>query len=140
MLSDKNDDEDNAFTLQDDKTNASGDGISLSTRSAPRLIISHSSEGSASSSCELPSLAMAWSLAKGLSKNGGLASLDISCCALPDDAMAMLIQSLAGHPTLEELDLSRNKYDAKSMQALADVMKHPECHVTLLDLTEQWKK
>jgi hypothetical protein len=79
-------------------------------------------------------------LAKGLGQNEGLRTLDISCCYLQDDALAVLIGSLVGHPYLQDLDLSRNLSRGNAIKGLAELVQHHDSKVTKLDLREQTRK
>lgn len=78
-------------------------------------------------------------LADGLRYNTSLRTVDLSSCELPDAALAVILQSLVGHPTLENLDISRNRAGPDTIRALADLVGHPESALTTLDLREQRK-
>ncbi|CAJ1961889.1 unnamed protein product [Cylindrotheca closterium] len=79
----------------------------------------------------------AMSLALGLKYNDGIQSLDISCCDLPDEAMAPIIDGLVGHPYLEALNISRNRCRIQSVEALGRVVEDDDCLIRSLDLREQ---
>lgn len=85
-------------------------------------------------------LRSAKALAEGLRYNTSLRTIDLSSCELPDAALGVIIQSLVGHPSLETLDVSRNRAGPDTVQALAELVGHPESALTTLDLREQRKK
>jgi hypothetical protein len=79
-------------------------------------------------------------LAKGLGQNTGLRTLDLSCCYLQDDAMALLVGSLVGHPYLQVLDVSRNFCRESTIQALGELVRHDDSKLISLDLREQTRR
>jgi hypothetical protein len=73
----------------------------------------------------------------GLADNTALRTMDLSCCFLPDDELSVLLEALVGHPSLEELDLSRNSAQQATPQSLASMMQHEECKLQSVDFREQ---
>jgi hypothetical protein len=78
--------------------------------------------------------------AEGLCHNTSLRTFDLSCCELMDDVLAIILQALVGHPTLEHLDISRNRAGRESIRALAELVGHPQSTLMHLNLGEQRKK
>ena len=61
-------------------------------------------------------------LASGLSRNGGLRTLNISRCDLEDEHVAVLVRSLVQHSSLVWLDLSNNLCGSKSCDELSSLL------------------
>jgi hypothetical protein len=76
-------------------------------------------------------------LAEGLGQNVSLKTLDLSCCYLRDDVLAQIVAALAGHPSLQTLDISRNAARGQTIHALAAVVGHDNGKLVSLDLRQQ---
>lgn len=76
-------------------------------------------------------------LSEGLRDNASLKTLDLSCCYLRDNVLAQIVAGLAGHPSLQTLDLSRNAAREQTIHALTEVVGHPDGKLVSLDLREQ---
>jgi len=79
-------------------------------------------------------------LANGLQYNTSLRAIDLSSSGLPDEAMGIVLQALVGHSTLEVLDVSKNRAGMETINALAEIIAHPDTNLTELQLGEQRKK
>lgn len=78
-------------------------------------------------------------LATGLQYNKSLRAIDLSSCGLPDEALGIVLTALVGHPTLEVLDVSKNRAGPQTVAALAEILAHSDSNLTELDLREQRK-
>ena len=79
----------------------------------------------------------ALALAKGLSQNTSIRTLDLSCCRLDDDAMSTILSCLIGHPCLQTIDISRNKCRGVSITALGEMCQNQYNQIKHIDLREQ---
>ena len=73
----------------------------------------------------------------GLANNTSLRTIDWSCCFLHDDELAILLQALVGHPTLEIIDLSRNVARSHTTHTLAHILQQDDTKLLTIDLREQ---
>ncbi len=74
-------------------------------------------------------------IADGLGSNSTLLKIDLSSCALRDDGVFTLAQTLGSrHTTLPELALGRNSNTSASLRVLLETMEQNSHHIMDLDL------
>jgi Ran GTPase-activating protein (RanGAP) involved in mRNA processing and transport len=76
-------------------------------------------------------------LASGLKTNIALRILQLTRLGLHDDSIAEIATGLVDHPTLEELNLSKNYCRSRGCTAIAAMLSSPHTKLTKLDLSCQ---
>jgi hypothetical protein len=76
-------------------------------------------------------------LASGLKRNKTLRKLTVSLCKVGDAELAQLVKALESHGSLEELSLSSNNGQQKTLAALGRMLGSSKCRLKELDFSSQ---
>ena len=79
-------------------------------------------------------------LARGLRANRSIRTLQLTRCELRDEQLALLIDSMIGHPSVNVLDLSGNQCRKLGLKSLSNFLGMSDCSLVTLKLGDQFYK
>lgn len=74
-------------------------------------------------------------LATGLARNKTLELLTLKNSYLDDETLALLFQSLVGHPSIQTLLITFSDFGPETIQSLQNLLSHPTCQLHHLELS-----
>jgi len=79
-------------------------------------------------------------LSRGLRDNRSLRNLQMIRCELLDDQLALLVDSIIGHPALKSLDFCGNYTRERTLRSLSNYLSFPSCGLVALKIGDQFYK